>query len=418
MRCEVLAIGTELLLGQIVDTNSAWIGEQLALYGIDNFEHRALGDNQTRIVAAIRDMLTRTDSLIVCGGLGPTQDDLTRDAIAEVMNVDLVRDDALAESIAAMFKVRLRDMPQNNLRQADIPAGGAAIPNPIGTAPGLRCEVDGKVIYAVPGVPYEMQKMITEQVLPDLLARSGETSVITSRALKTWGTSESALAEMVAHRLDALEAVGNPTIAFLARGIEGLVVRVTAKGRDAADADAIVAAEESELRVILGDLVFGIDDQTMEYAVLDRLRTRGWTLGVAESLTGGLISSRIVNVPGASDVFRGSVVSYATDVKRDVLDVAAPSVVSEDAAREMAEGVRRLLQCDVAIAATGVAGPTEQDGVAVGTVCFAIALPGVAVETVTTRMPGDRDRIRQFATISVMNLLRLRLDGIAAQPWR
>lgn len=418
MRCDVLAIGTELLLGQIVDTNSAWIGEQLALYGLDNFEHRALGDNQHRIVSAIHDMLERTDALIICGGLGPTQDDLTRDAIAEVMGVELVRDDALAEGIAAMFKVRLRDMPQNNLRQADIPAGGAAIPNPIGTAPGLRCEVGAKVIYAVPGVPYEMQKMIAEQVLPDLLARSGETSVITSRSLKTWGTSESALAEMVAHRLEALESVGNPTIAFLARGIEGLVVRVTAKGRDAAHAEEIVAAEEAELRSILGNLVFGVDDETMEYAVLDRLRGRGWTLGVAESVTGGLISSRIVNVPGASDIYKGAIVSYATEVKRDVLDVVADSVVSEAAAKEMAEGARRLLQCDVAIAATGVAGPTEQDAQAVGTVCFAIALPGQPTETVSTRLPGDRDRIRQFATISLMNLLRLRLDGITAQPWR
>ena len=150
----------------------------------------------------------------------------------------------------------------------------------------------------------------------------------------------------------------------------------------------------------------------MEFAVLDRLRGRGWTLGVAESLTGGLISSRIVNVPGASDVFKGAIVSYATDVKRDVLDVTAPSVVSETAAKEMAEGARRLLQCDVALAATGVAGPTEQDGVAVGTVCFAMALPGVPTEAVTTRLPGDRDRIRQFGTISLLNMLRLRLDAL------
>ncbi len=418
MRCEVLAIGTELLLGQIVDTNSAWIGERLAEHGIDSFEHRVVGDNQPRMVAAMRDLLERSDALIVCGGLGPTQDDVTREAIAELMGVPLERHDELAEQIATMFKVRLRDMPQNNLRQADIPKGGDAIPNPIGTAPGVRCaftlgaDSAVKVIYAVPGVPYEMQRMINEQVLPDLLARSGETSVIVSRSLKTWGTSESALAEMVAHRVDALEAAGNPTIAFLARGIEGLVVRVTAKGDTADSAAAIAHAEERELRAILGDLVFGVDDETMEFAVLDRLRGRGWSLGVAESLTGGLISSRIVNVAGASEVFKGAVVSYATEVKRDVLDVVAPSVVSEQAAREMADGARRLLQCDVAVAATGVAGPAEQEGMSVGTVCFAIALPGHATETVTTRLPGDRDRIRQFATISLLNLLRLRLDTL------
>ena len=152
MRCEVLAIGTELLLGQIVDTNSAWIGEQLAASGIDSYEHRAIGDNQTRIVDALRDLFSRSDAVLVCGGLGPTQDDLTRDAIAELMGVPLVRHDELAETIAQMFRARVRDMPQNNLRQADIPEGGAAIPNPIGTAPGLLCELpDGKVVYAVPG---------------------------------------------------------------------------------------------------------------------------------------------------------------------------------------------------------------------------------------------------------------------------
>jgi nicotinamide-nucleotide amidase len=414
MRCEVLAVGTELLLGQIVDTNSAWIGEQLALSGIDSYEHRVIGDNQVRIVAALRDLLSRADAVIVCGGLGPTQDDLTRDAIAEVMGVPLVRRTELAEQIATMFRARLRDMPESNLRQADIPEGGGAIPNPLGTAPGLKCPVGDKVVYAVPGVPYEMQEMIGRQVLPDLLARSGAASTIVSRSLKTWGTSESALAEMVAGRLDALDGAGNPTIAFLARGIEGLVVRITAKGADTSAARALVDAEEAELRNILGDLVFAVDDETMESAVLDRLRKRGWSLGVAESLTGGFVGARIVNVPGASDVFRGTIVAYATDVKRDLLGVRADPVVSEDAAGEMAEGAQRVLGADVGIAATGVAGPAEQDGIAVGTVCFGLALPGRPAEAVSTRLPGDRERIRQFATISLLNLLRQRLDALAA----
>jgi nicotinamide-nucleotide amidase len=417
MQCEVLAIGTELLLGQIVDTNSAWIGEQLAASGIDSFEHRAIGDNQTRIVAALRDLLSRSDTVLVCGGLGPTQDDLTRDAIAELMDVPLVRQEELAETIAQMFRARVRDMPQNNLRQADVPEGGEAIPNPIGTAPGLRCELaDGKVVYAVPGVPYEMKQMVTDYVIPDLLRRSGEAAAIVSTSLKTWGTSESALAEMVAHRLDALDAQGgNPTIAFLARGIEGLVVRVTAKAATEHEARALVDLEEKELRLILGDLVFGVDDETMEYAVLERLRGRGWSLGVAESLTGGLIGARIVNVEGASDTFRGTIASYATDVKRSLLGVTAASVVSDQAAREMAEAAQRVLGADVGIAATGVAGPTEQDGVPVGTVYFGLAIPGVPTEVVSTRLPGDRERLRQFSTISLLNLLRQRLDTLNAR---
>jgi len=410
MRCEVLAIGTELLLGQIVDSNSAWIGEQLAASGIDSYEHRVIGDNQTRIVDALRDLLGRSDAVLICGGLGPTQDDLTRDAIAELMGVPLVRHMDLAEQIATMFRARLRDMPQNNLRQADIPEGGDAIPNPIGTAPGLCCPVDGKVVYAVPGVPYEMQLMVTEHVIPDLLRRSGQVAAIVSRSLKTWGTSESALAEMVAHRLDALDAAGNPTIAFLARGIEGLVVRITAKAETEEAARALVEDEERELRKILGDLVFGVDDETMEHAVLARLQERGWTLGVAESVTGGLIGARIANVPGASETFRGTIGAYATDVKRSILGVTAELVVSEESARQMAEGARRVLGADVGIAVTGVAGPAEQDGVAVGTVCFGIALPDGTVEAMSTRLPGDRERIRQFSTISLLNLVRQRLD--------
>jgi nicotinamide-nucleotide amidase len=412
MRCEVLAIGTELLLGQIVDTNAAWIGEQLALVGIDSYEHRVIGDNLDRIVAAIDDLLSRSDALLICGGLGPTQDDLTRDAIAKWMDVPLVRHDELVDQIAAMFASRARDMPQNNLRQADVPEGAEAIPNPVGTAPGIRALHRGKVIYAVPGVPHEMMKMVGEQVVPDLLERAGERAAIVSRSLKTWGASESGLAEMVAHRVDALDATGNPTIAFLARGIEGLVVRVTAKGRTPEEAEALVAAEEAELRSILGDLVFGVDDETMEHAVVRRLNGRNWSLAVAESLTGGLIAARIVNAPGASAVFKGALVSYATEVKRDLLDVSAQSVVSEEAAREMAIGARRLFNATIGIAATGVAGPTEQDGRPVGTVCFGLALPDGTVEGVSTRLPGDRERVRQFATISLLNLVRQRLDAI------
>ena len=412
MRCEVLAIGTELLLGQIVDTNSAWIGEQLAQSGIDSYEHRVIGDNQTRIVDALQDLLSRADAVLICGGLGPTQDDLTRDAIAEVMGVPLMRRMDLAEHIATMFRARLRDMPENNLRQADIPEGGDAIDNPLGTAPGLKCSVGDKVVYAVPGVPYEMQEMVRNHVIPDLLARSGEKATIVSRSLKTWGTSESALAEMVAHRLDALDETGNPTIAFLARGIEGLVVRVTAKGADEAEARALVDAEDKELRAILGDLVFGVDDETMEHAIVARLAARGWTLGVAESVTGGLIGARIVNVPGASEVFRGTIAAYSTEVKRSVLDVTAESVVTEDAARQMAEGAQRVLDADVGIAVTGVAGPAEQDGVPVGTVFMALSLPGHATDVVSFRLPGDRERIRQFSTISLLNLLRLRMDAL------
>jgi nicotinamide-nucleotide amidase len=408
MRVDVLAIGTELLLGQIVDTNSSWIGEQLAMVGLDTMEHRKVGDNLGRMVDALSEMLEKADAVVVCGGLGPTQDDVTREAIAAVLGVELERREELVEQIRQLFGSRMRDMPQNNLRQADVPKGADAIPNPIGTAPGIRAEVDGKVVYAVPGVPYEMQLMMTEQVLPDLLARSGESAVIVSRSLKTWGQSESGLAEMIAHRVDAQT---NPTIAFLARGIEGLVVRLTAKAATAAEAEALIAEEEIALREILGPLVFGIDDETIEHAVLRACETRGWTLGVAESLTAGLIGARIGAVPGASRTFRGSIASYATEVKQSVLGVTTDHVVSEQCAVEMAVGAQRVLGADIGIAATGVAGPDEQDGQPPGTVWFAIALPDRTPEAFTTRLPGDRERVRQFSAITLLNTLRQRLES-------
>ncbi len=409
MRCEVLAVGTELLLGQIVDTNSAWIGEQLAAAGVDSYEHRQVGDNRERLAHALRDMLAGADTVIVCGGLGPTPDDLTRDAIADVMGVGLVRRPDLVEHIAAMFSSRGREMPDNNLRQADVPDGAVVLPNPVGTAPGLAASLGDKVVYAVPGVPYEMRAMITDHVLPALLERSGERSAIVSRTVKTWGTSESGLAATIAQRVDAQS---NPTIAFLARGIEGLCVRVTAKASDEAEATALVDAEERELRAILGELVFGVDDETMESAVIDRLRDRGWTIGVAESLTGGLVGARLAAVPGASAVYRGGVVAYSTDVKRDLLGVQAPQVVSGDAAMQLADGARGVLGADVGISVTGVAGPDEQDGQPVGTVWFGLSVPGVPTSALDARLPGDRERIRQFSAITLLDLLRRHLDAL------
>ncbi len=411
MRCEVVAIGTELLLGTVVDSNSAWIGGQLALSGVDCLRSVRVGDNHDRMVACIRESLSRADAVICCGGLGPTQDDVTREAIAEVMGVDLVRDDGVADAIRAMFESRGRHMPDNNLRQADVPIGAAVIHQTRGTAPGLICPVgEDQVVYAVPGVPHEMQDMVERAILPDLRARSGDTSTIVSRTLRTWGESESGLAERLDDRMTALDESGAATIAFNASGIEGLKVRITAKGDDDAAAWAAVSAEEAGIRTLLGDLVFGVDHESMEHAVGALLVERGWTLGLAESVTGGLVASRIVAVPGASRWFRGSVVSYATDVKFGVLGVSEGPVVSETAAAEMASGARRVLGADVGLGVTGVAGPDTQDDQPVGTVFFASDIDG-DVRVRRVQLPGDRDRIRQFACISLLDSLRHRLLG-------
>lgn len=410
--CEIVAVGTELLLGQIVDTNSSWIGEQLAVVGIDSFFQTKVGDNWGRIRSAIELALARADAVVVCGGLGPTQDDITRDVIADVMGVPLERDEALVARISAIFTGAGRAMPENNLRQADVPRGATPIPVMPGTAPGLVCPIgaDGaKVLYAVPGVPWEMQQMVADFVLPDMERRAGITAVIRSRTLRTWGESESGLAERLAGEIERIDRDGGATIAFLASGIEGLKVRLTAKAPTDAAVDGLLDDGERRVRAILGDaLIFGIDTQSMESVVLDRCRQLGRSLGVAESLTGGLIGARLTAIPGASDVFRGSIVTYASDLKRSLLGVADGPVVSEAAVVAMAEGAARVLGADVTVAATGVAGPASQDGEEPGTVWLATLVDG-QVEPFRIRYRYDRERVRQFSVITVLNALRLRL---------
>ena len=250
--------------------------------------------------------------------------------------------------------------------------------------------------------------MLERAVLPDLLARAGESGVIASRVLHTWGESESGLNERLEQVITRLDDEGDPTVAFLARGWNGLDVRLTTRQPDADAAAAVLDRAEGELRELIGSLVFGVDGESMESVVLDQLRSQGLTLAIAESLTGGLVAARLTAIPGASDVFRGGVVSYSSEVKFELLDVSSGPVVNEPAAVEMAEGVQRLLGADVGLGLTGVAGPTEQDDVPVGTVCIAVALPTGSHAT-TLRLGTEREQIRQFAVISGLDLLRRKL---------
>jgi nicotinamide-nucleotide amidase len=411
VRCEVLAVGTELLLGQIVDTNSSWIGEQLAANGIDCLFQGKVGDNHARIVAALRESLARGDAVLVSGGLGPTHDDITRDAIAEVMGTTLETDEGVANVIREMFAARGRRMPDNNLRQALVPVGATVIPQTRGTAPGLICPVGDRVIYAVPGVPHEMQDMVDRAVLPDLRRRSGDASIIASRVLRTWGDSESGLDERLRDVITRLDALGNPTLAFLASGWDGLKIRLTAKAATPTDADALLAGWDAEIRSRLGPILFGVDGDTMESVTLGLLRARELTLGLAESVTGGLVAARVTGVPGASDVLRGSIVSYATDVKFEVLGVRDGPVVTPEAAAEMAVGARRVLRSDVGLGLTGVAGPAEQEGQPVGTLHVGLATED-GVRTASVRLPGQREQMRQFSVISSLDFLRRHLLGV------
>ena len=405
MRCEVVAVGTELLLGQVVDTNSSWIGGQMALAGIDSYYQTKVGDNQVRMVETMRLALSRADAVITCGGLGPTQDDITREAIAEIMSVPLLRDEAMAEHIRNLFASRGRPMAANNLRQADMPEGASAIPQMPGTAPGLICPVGDKVIYAVPGVPFEMRMMMEGTILPDLQRRAGTTAVIRSRVVRTWGQTESGLAEILAERIAELDRLGSPTLAFQASGIEGIKVRITAKAADEAAAEAVLAEEETRLRDMLGPIIFGTDDETMESVVIGAMREKGLTLAVAEGVTGGIAGTRLALVPGADDVLRGTVVSPLEGEPPLGLPAAQPT---PEAASAMAVAVRETLDADIGLATTGIFERDHPSGERPGTVYLGLARER-GTESRLVRLPGDRDRVRQYAVISVLDFLRQQL---------
>ena len=418
MRCEVVAVGSELLLGQINDTNSSWIGSEIAAVGIDSHFQTKVGDNLDRMVSVIELALSRSDAVICTGGLGPTQDDITRDAIAAVMGVDLVTDDALIEKIEQMWTLAGRKMPENNKLQARLPAGAEAIPVQPGTAPGVVAEFDyegaTKVIYAVPGVPWEMREMMEGFIIDDLVRRSGSTAVIRSRTLRTWGTSESGLAEQLADEIERLDGEGSKdggvTLAFLASGMEGLKVRITAKGPDEATVLGMLADQETRVRDIIGPIVFGLDDQTMESVVLELCAEQGLTLATAESLTGGLIAQRLTSTPGSSRAFRGGVITYATEVKSAVLGAPPGPSVSEEMVEAMALGACEAMGADVSVATTGVAGPDAWEGIPPGTVWVATCVDG-EVESHLLRYRTDRNRIRNYTTITVLNMLRKRLEA-------
>jgi nicotinamide-nucleotide amidase len=322
------------------------------------------------------------------------------------MGVPLEHNEHIAQLITNLFAARNRYMAPNNLQQAQVPRGATIIEQTRGTAPGLMCPVGKKVMYAMPGVPHEMHDMLARAVLPDLLQRSGEASVIKSLVLRTWGESESALNERLDPIIDELETLGNPTLAFLASGWEGIKVRLTAKASSEAEADALLAIWERKVRDLTEDLVFGTNTDTMESVVLNLLEERGWTLGIAESVTGGLVGGRITSIAGASRTFRGGIISYASEVKFEVLGVEPGPVVSEQAAVQMAIGAQRTVNASVALALTGVAGPDEQDGKPVGTLCVGVVFPDGRTFSSISQLPGQRDQMRQFSVITALAFLR------------
>jgi nicotinamide-nucleotide amidase len=418
VRVELVAVGTELLLGDIVNGNAAWLGQRLAEAGVDVAHSTVVGDNIERIADVLRLGLSRADAVVVTGGIGPTQDDLTREALAAVAGVPLVRDAGLESALRDRFTALRRDVPEMNYRQADVPEGGTPLPNSKGTAPGMRLVVGAGVVYLMPGVPHEMEAMFAESVLPDLLTRAGEPAVIVNRVLRTAGMWESAVAAALGPLVERLAEQGNPTIAFLASAGQTRV-RITAKAATYDDALAMVAPVEQEARAALGSGVYGTDDDTLDAVVIGLLRSRGETVAVAESLTGGLLGGLLTAGRGASDGFAGGVIAYSNDAKAALLGVgddllAAEGAVSAAVAAAMAAGVRARLRTTYGVALTGVAGPDGQDGQPVGTVFAGLATPN-GVDSTQLRLPGDRARIRQYAAVAAVNLLRLHLVGAPAR---
>ena len=404
MNAEIVGVGTELLLGQIANTNAQTISQALAGIGVDVFFHSAVGDNLERMTEVIDKARKRSDVVIITGGLGPTPDDITREAVAAATGRALNRDPDLANEIRAIFERLGRAMPEENLKQADLPDGAVPIP-PRGTAPGFYVDDGKSLIIALPGVPWEMNAMLTEDVLPLLRSRGGSEVLVTRQVLVV-GLGESHTHERIA---DIVDAQTNPTIAFLAGG--GLVrVRITAKAQTESTALGLIEPVERSIRERLKSAAVPGRGDSLAEAFGNMVRDRGMTVAVAESLTGGLIGAELTAVKGSSDFFLGSVTCYSTESKRDVVGVddsilAGPGPVSEEAARALAEGAARLFGAAVGLAATGVAGPAEQDGMPIGTIYVGACLDG-KTEVRHVRGYGDRSNIRAMAVTAAIDLGR------------
>ena len=408
MKLEVLTIGSELLLGLTLDTNAADLGRALAAAGAEITRRTTVADRPDAIRAAVADALERTGFVVTTGGLGPTRDDMTKTVVAKLFGKRLVLDAGLLAGLEARFRRLGRPMPAINRTQAEVPEGATILPNPRGTAPGLWVEDGrGRTVVLLPGVPREMRGLLVDEVLPRIARSGGAGLVVRSRAVRTTGVPESALAE----RIGPIEPEIAPlTLAYLP-SVDGVDVRVTAWSLERADAERRLAAVVERLKAAVGDHAYGEDDADLAAVLLDALRRGRHRLGVAESCTGGMVAERITNIPGASDTFIGGVVAYADVIKTAALKVPleileAHGAVSEETVRAMAEGAQRLFSTDATIAVTGIAGPAGgTPEKPVGTVWLAARLH-TNTRAVKRVFPGDRDEIRRRAAQAGLDLLR------------
>ena len=410
---ELLAVGSELLLGNIVNSDARDLSRLLAAMGINVYYHSVVGDNPGRLKAAVELAKSRADILITTGGLGPTCDDLTKQVLAEAFGKKLVFHEECADGIRAYFDRIGRPMTENNLLQAWLPEGCDVLDNDWGTAPGCAFEAEGTFVVMLPGPPSECIPMFREKAAP-WLGRLSE-GIIRSRTLRIFGMGESRVESLLKDRMNELT---NPTLAPYAKTGE-VELRITAKADTEEEADALIAPVEEEVRSLLGDLIYGADVDSLEQVVLGLLKEKGLTLGTAESCTGGLIAKRVTDLPGSSAVLKGGIVSYTNEVKTNVLGVPAELLeekgpVCAEVAEAMANGARRVLGCDLAVSATGVAGPdSDERGNPVGLVYVALAAEdGVWVRELNlSGAKGQRDRVRAVAASHCFDLVRRYLSG-------
>ena len=413
---ELIAVGTELLLGNIANTDAQMLSKGLSALGINVYYHTVVGDNPQRLKAAVEVAKGRADIIITTGGLGPTCDDLTKNVLAECFGTKLVYDEASPQRIRDYFQ-RLhpgRPMTENNLQQAYLPEGCTIFSNDWGTAPGCAFEADGVRVIMLPGPPNECTPMFEHRAVPYLRALAD--GVIASRTLKLFGMGESAVEAKLRDRMNALT---NPTLAPYAKTGE-VELRITAKAATVEEARSLIVPVEEEARDMFGPLVYGADVASMEAVVLDLLKEKGLTLGTAESCTGGLVAKRMTDLPGSSAVFKGGVVSYTNEVKAGVLGVPQAMLdefgaVSAQVARAMAQGARRVLGCDLAVSLTGVAGPDPDDrNNPVGLIYVALDTPeGTRVREL--HLINGRARIRTVAATNAFDMVRRYLTGLADQ---
>lgn len=408
MDAEIIAVGSELLLGQIANTNAQYISQRLSSVGINVYYHTVVGDNRRRLLEALEIACRRADIIITTGGLGPTMDDLTKETVAEFLGLELVLHQPSAQAIREYFEKRGRTMTENNLKQAMFPKEAIILPNEMGTAPGAIIEKDGKAFIILPGPPYEMQPMFENHVIPYLTEK--EDQKIFSRVLRIYGIGESTVEEMIK---DLLERQSNPTIAPLASYGE-VTLRLTVKCPRSQDPLELIRPVEDEIRRCLGESVYGIDDDRLETVVAGLLKDKGLTLAVAESCTGGLISNLLTDVPGISENLLEAYVTYSNQAKMSRLGVKpetlkAYGAVSPQTAQEMALGILSTSGADIGLAVTGIAGPGGgSPEKPVGLAYIAIAM-GSHVEVKRVLNQGNRKRIKLSTANAALDLLRRKL---------